>query len=369
MAHLDEVCVGLDGSLIATGALDHPTDRAGHFPSSEAALLRISRREGFRIVRCRANRDRSGFLDAEEYGSELHLPASLAAIVDRALKSGVNEELQATLAHQDGALRSSTSRIDPLEQPLTDWRMHVDELSGAINVQLSARLHGSIIPEWKSNTGNFWPAESEARVSVRFQVGPATRVACFGAYIPSLVGEPGTPATAPTSPGLDHLDIANAPVGTFCQFGISGSRWYSLYEDAGERRSLTLTEHGSPTRNSLGLLNDSRRYIWPRVSIHGLDMETIASLLRTSSKLRLAMTGSVLGDAYESHGSDGSATFNIKELVLDLQLDATGLQLKINADSERGKISMSVLFLWELLILRFPYFTPLIQSFKTQVER
>lgn len=121
--HLNEARVALDGSLIVTGSIDHPADKEGYFPCPGADFLRISRTGGFRIVRCRSSRDRSGFLQADEYGSELHVPAPLVAMIERAFAFGAKEPCQATLAHQDGALTSSTSRIETLTQPLSDWTL------------------------------------------------------------------------------------------------------------------------------------------------------------------------------------------------------------------------------------------------------
>ena len=353
--HLNEIGVAFDGSLIAVGSIDHPVDENGHFPCPEAELVRISREGGLRIMRCRAFRTPSGFLRAEEYGSELLVPAPLAAIVERALRIGAKEALRASLTHQDGQLRDSTSRMSTLSQPLSAWSLEVDEAGGAVHVVLSARLHGEVIPEWLTSMANYWPAEQDSRLVVRFRVDPITRVACFGAYAPALTKEPETLAAIPTARGLAALDLGNAPVGPFAQFAIGDTRWYYIFE-GDTQRYLSITEHAPPMRTPLGLLRDTCGYRWPRLELRGIDMRAIASMLG-SHNLRSSVTSDTIGEAFESYGSDGFDTYSITSLALDFSLNETGLRLRIEGHTKRGPISRDMLLMWELLILRFPYFT------------
>ncbi|MET0588604.1 MAG: hypothetical protein ABWZ75_08790 [Novosphingobium sp.] len=359
--HLREIGVALDGSLVALGSMDYPEDVTGHFPCPDAEFVRISRVDGLRIVRCRAFRETSGFLCAEEYGPELHVPASLAAIVERALRLGAKQAVQASLNYQDGELRSSTSRVKTLHQPLSCWTLNLDEVGGGVNVVLSARLHGSVIPEWSTSTANYWPAELDLSLKVEFRIDPITRVACFGAHVPTLEKEPATPASVPMVRSLASLDVADAPVGTFAQFAMGGTRWYSLYEGEASRY-LSITEHAPPTRTPIGLLNDNGSYRWPRISIHGIDMRAVASMLRQSNNFRSSVTSSTVGEAYRSFGSDGSETYFIADLALDFRLDTEGLHIRINGKTQREAIALDLLLIWETLILRFPYYTRFIKA-------
>jgi len=88
-------------------------------------------------------------------------------------------------------------------------------------------------------------------------------------------------------------------------------------------------------------------------------METISAMLGVSSRIKLAMTGHMLGESYQSYGSGGSESTSIDNLILDIRIDASGLHIHIVGTAGSTNISMSAVISWELLILRFPYFTRL----------
>jgi hypothetical protein len=354
--HISQAGVALDGSLIAAGSMSHPVDEHGHFPSPHADLIRISRVRGLRIVRCRASREPSGFLRAEEYGSELHLPPSLAAIIDRALKQGVREPVQVNLLHQDGQLSDSTSTIKTLTQPLTGWVMRIEEDEGTITVGLSATLHGTLLQDWNTSQSNYWNSSQRATLEVNFSIDPVTRIACYGSYVPALKEEPRIPALIPAPSGLSKLNIADAPVGTFAQFAISGDRWISFYESTGEWKSISITEHAPPTRTAQGVLSDSRGYRWPRIAIYGIDMDVIASAMVRSREMNLVMQNGKFGQVHYSHGSDGSTDYDVSGVRLDLKLDSSGLHFDYTVDTEMGEKSGEFYLTWELLLLRYPRF-------------
>ena len=353
--HISQANVALDGSLIATGSMNHPIDEHGHFPSPDADCLRISRLRGLRIARCRAFREPSGFLRMEEYGSELHVPSSLAAIVDRALKHGVKEPVHVNLLHQDGQISDSTSTIKTLIQPLTGWAMRIEDDEGTIRVALSAILHGSLIEDWNKSRSNYWNTSQQSMLEVNFSIDPVTRIACFGSYVPALQEEPKIPASIPALSG--KLNIADAPVGTFAQFAISGDRWISFYESTGEWKSISVTEHAPPTRTAQGLLSDSRGYRWPRLSIYGIDMDVIASAMVNSQKITIVMQNGEHGELYYSHGSDGSTSHVINQIKIDLKLDSFGLCFDYTACTEKGERCGDFYLTWELLLLRYPRFS------------
>jgi len=354
----------LDGSLIAAGSMSHPLDQHGHFPSPHADFLRISRVRGLRIVRCRASREPSGFLRAEEYGSELHLPPTLAAIIDRALKQGVKEPVQVNLLHQDGQLSDSTNTIKTLTQPLTGWEMRIEEDEGTITVSLSAILHGTLLQDWKTSQSNYWNSSERAMLEVNFSIDPVTRIACYGSYVPALKEEPRILAFIPAPSGLSKLNIADAPVGTFAQFAISGDCWISFYESTGEWKSISITEHSPPTRTAYGLLSDNRGYRWPRISIYGIDMDVIASAMMNSQETRIILQNGRFGQVHYSHGSDGSTYYNISDVRLDLKIDSSGLHFDYTIIAEMIERSGNFYLKWELLLLRYPRFSQCIHLLK-----
>lgn len=353
-AGLRDIGIALDGSLIVLGSIAHPADEAGHFPCPDGELLRITR--GLAIARCHAVREPSGFVRVIEHGSELFLPAPFHAILDHALRFGAPEPLRASLAHQDGELRSSTSRDKTLEQPLSAWTLEVDDIDGRLDVALSAALHGSVIPAWRTSSANYWPAGQDARLDVRFRIDPITRVACYGAYVPGLAKEPASPAAIPADPHRARLDIAQAPVAPHDQFAVSGTSWYNFNERKAPP-SFSVTEHAPPTRTPAGLLQDHCGYRWPRVSIYGLDMNAIAALLGHADGLRASVTSDTIGQAFTSHGPDGYESHRIADMTLHFALDHSGLRISIEGRANGAPLSRDLLLTWELLILRFPQFT------------
>lgn len=350
-SHISEAGVALDGSLIAKGSIQHILDDNGYFLPHAGDVLRISRLRGMRIVRCRSSRDASGFLEVAEYGAEVHVPPPFAVIIQRALHLGLKEPIVAQLGYQIGQLVDSVSTIKTLVQPLTDWTLDIEEEAGTIHVRLSAALNATQLESWNTSHSNYWSSYPSNRIDVVFAITASTRVACYGAYVPVLDQGPNSVAIIPAISDSPALNICNAPVGTFTQFAISGSRWLHFYENS-EMKSFSITEHDAPERTALGFLADSHRYRWPRITIDGIDLDGIAAAIAPTGSLRITLQNGRFGRL--SYGGPEGRSIDIIGVDLTAKLSNVGLkfsyEVKTNNDVKSGEFYL----MRELLILRYP---------------
>ncbi|RDS76041.1 hypothetical protein DL238_15370 [Alteriqipengyuania lutimaris] len=327
--------------------MDHPADVAGRFPCPDLDRIKIDR-ETARIVRCTAMRDSSGFHRTEEIGTVLFTP--FASEIWRALRFGAEKPVERALLQQTGALTSSTSPADRSVQPLSDWQLRIEEANGDVTVLLSAALHAVPRRDWLASEGNFWEQQAGARVETRFTISAATRVACFGAHIPHEHAEAEGATSQPTSPDGRRLNLAQAPVGPQCEFGIRDRHWVDFgSHSGGSQPNMTITEHRNVRRLTNGFLSHGL-CVWPRIWIRGLSLASISSALGAES-LRLSGGGIVV--SLSDDGREGWSQ-TASESALEFRLQADGLALDYDLTVAGRVVKDRVLLPWELLILRYP---------------
>lgn len=347
--HLKSASVDFDGNFIAEGSIIHPRDGSKHFHPAKQQHLRISR-DLRRIIACVASRDKSGFFHAEELGTVIHVPKPLASQVRWALELGAKEPLSLLATHSAGSLASSASTIKHLTQPLSDWRLRIDEVDGDLAVVMSALLYSPHIRDWRSTEQNFWVEQPGARVEARFVINAATRVACFGTNgSRSATNEEEAPAQPPKYDGR-CLNLENAPVGSFTQFGVRDGRWVHVYSSSeGPWHSLSVTEHRDVCRTSNGFLSRGN-YVWPRLGVQGLSLCSIANAL---GKEPLRISGGRIAVSLSWPGPEPWSE-QASESTLQFSLVPDGLVFEYFLVVEGRPVDGRVVLPWELLILRYP---------------
>lgn len=345
---LRSATVDLDGNLIAAGTMVHPIDDAGEFRPDELDRLKIDR-ETMRIIRCTAACDGTGFYHAEEIGTVLYVPESLASQIRWALRFGAKEPLEMAILQHQGSLASSASRIKHLTQPLSDWRLRVEEVDGSIAVVLSAALHSPHLREWLASEQNFWAGQAGARVEARFTITAATRVACFGAYVPDGHAEADGAKSQPFVPDGRRLNLENAPVGPMREFGIRNGHWVDIGSDLGGFPYIALTERRDVRRLGSGFLSYGH-CVWPRIWIRGLSLSSVSSAL---GKEPLRLSGGAIAVRLSDDGREGWSQV-ASEAALEFRLQVEGLALDYFLTVAGRLVEGRVLLPWELLILRYP---------------
>jgi hypothetical protein len=165
----------------------------------------------------------------------------------------------------------------------------------------------------------------------------------------------------PPKTRLPDLRLESALVAPLCSFGRSGADWISFYDSDGPGfAGVSITKHGPPSKHPAGFFEDSADYYWPRISLKGLKMDMIASLLRGSTYATIVMNSENIGDLGYGRGDEDIpyADRRITGAELDLTLTRSGLewvyQVSAARESRRGEFVLP----WETLILRYPVFAP-----------
>ncbi|WP_390551662.1 hypothetical protein, partial [Qipengyuania sp. MTN3-11] len=330
------------------GTLVHPADDAGEFRPLEVECLKINR-ETMRIVRCRALRDETGFFQSEEMGAVLYVPEPLATQVKFALRFGATRPMEMAILHQTGSI-TSRGQIQNFTQPLSDWRLRIDEDGGDITVVMSAALHSAHLRDWLKSEQNFWAGQRGARVETSFTINAATRIACFGAYIPDGRSEANGAEAHPRTPVGGRLYLESAPVGPMAEFGIRDDRWVHVGSHShGPNSYIALTEHRDVRRLPNGFLS-SGLCEWPRIWIEGLSLESVASVIGDEP---IRLSGEGIRMSFSNDGREGWREL-ASEAALEFCLQKGGLALdyffKVGGRTVEGR----VMLVWELLILRYP---------------
>lgn len=347
--HLKSASVDLEGNLVAQGTMSHPVDDAEEFPPSGMDQLKIGRDACMTVIQCTAEREDSGFFRTNEVGPLLRVPEALSVIIMRALHRGAKGAMIATIGHQEGELASSSSRIAALSQPLSDWRLRIEETGGDVNVAISAALHAEHLRGWRSSERNFWAGQPGARVEARFSIDAATRTACFGAYIPDdRSDEGGVPAHPLASKG-SLLNIENAPVGPLREFGIRNGRWVMFSLGSLDSPMSSFTEHRDVQRLSNGFLSLGD-YVWPRLWIRGADL---GSIVRSLDAAPIRLSGNGIAASLSNDGREGWSERGY-DVAIELRLSAAGLVLDYHLTVGSRRVKEQVILPWELLILRYP---------------
>lgn len=361
----------------------YPQDELGHFPILHTDKLCIMRTRGYAVSPCHAERDTaSGFLDSKAFGPQLSIPEALKLVITRALQSGTESRIEMSLQAQDGIFRSAPAG-ETWDQPLSDWRLDIQDIDGTIHIRLSAALR-STFPSEASRTSrnNYWSAEGPpCRVEIAFHVDPITRVACYGAYIKSLPDEKIATTAEVQSTSVNFLVLEQAPVGTRHQFGIDNAgEWVELYTSP---HALSLTPINSLKRSTLGFSENFRNfYLWPGIRLRGIDLDLAASAMRAKSPATLTFSNGQFGDLqqhytfYGDHEPHPNQT--ILEVTMSFEIVSSGLKLTYRAlvndfivsatPYQPGWIDGSVTLSWPVLILRFPQFARYRKFFAAQRE-
>ncbi|MCP1471369.1 hypothetical protein J3E64_003076 [Sphingobium sp. OAS761] len=353
--HIRQAGVARDGAFVLPGRIRHPVDDDGIYPNPQADYVRMSRTFGMRIVRCRAARDISGFVTAQEFGGEAHLPEPIASTLSRAFSGSVKHPISLRLNQQAGVLAHGTNPEGRIYQPLSDWSLEIEDRDDDLHVTLSATLHGLHLEEWQTRTTNHWEKQAGARIVIQFVIDAITRVACFGYYAPNLSTEAVAPAPLPPPATLTELDISTAPVGTFNQCGVGPNGLVSFHE-AIELGYLSLTRLSHPARTEAGFLPTHMNHVWPRLTLHGVTMASIRFALLNNPAMRLNAEGDCVGNL-QYGGPDGWMT-NITRWMADIRRDETGLHFDVEAHSSEAPRRLTFRLPWEMLILRYPGFLP-----------
>ncbi len=345
--HLQSASVDLEGNLIVTGSLTFPPDDDGKFIFADSVQLRISR-PGYSIVRCTAERDRSGFQKADHFGARLSLPSAFN-MIEHAIRFGTAKPVEASVKSQAGSLSIPVSPTADLRQPLSDWHLRIEEIDGGVRVALSAALHATDLNPVFRSEQNFWGGQPGSRIAVEFTVNNATRTACYGALFKNRAAEgDGTPA-APEFSDASDLNIERAPVGPVAQFAICDGRWISFGDHDGLYPSIALTEHSHVTRLPNGFLSHGN-YVWPRTWLRGVDFLALAKVLGGGP---VRVSGSSIIGSRSNDGREGWSESS-SETAVELSLGKEGLSLdyflKIKDRPVHGRTTLP----WELLILRYP---------------
>ena len=353
--HIRQAGVARDSAFVLRGHIQHPVDDDGIYPCPQADHVRISRTFGMRIVRCRAERDISGFVTTQEFGGEVHLPEQVASILNRAFAGRLRQPISMRLHQQMGELAHSTRPEGRIDQPLSDWSLDIEERDDDLYVILSATLHGAHLEEWQTRTANHWGRQTGAQLVIQFTMDAVTRIACFGYYAPSLSTNAVAPTPLPPPATLAELDIATAPVGTFTQCAVGPDGLISFHESL-ELGFLYLTRLSHPARTDAGFLPSHMNHVWPRLSLRGITMASIRFSLLNCPAIRLTAEGDCVGDLQYA-GPDGWMS-NLIQWTADIRRDEVGLHFAVEARSAEASRTLSFRLPWELLILRYPGFLP-----------
>lgn len=349
---LASASVDLNGDLVAVGRLTHPPDDAGYFAPLDLEALRITRgAPGMRIAGSDAARHPSGFFEVAQAGSELSVPEALAVTIRHSLQFGANGPIEVHLLHQDGRLTCSAEGEERREQPLSDWRLRLEDRDGEIHVDLSAALHADHFKSWNRAAANYWSGRPGSRVEAAFAVDRATRIACFGSYIESVhrPDSDGVPVAPPDFDGAS-LSLGKAPVGSATEFGVSEGRWMDVGHYSGRWPSVAITEHRDVRRLPSGFLTGGN-YVWPRLWIQGLDLDRAVAALESRPLLFSEANGLRASLGYD--GPEGWSEW-VRLDSLEIALGADGLTLSYALGGPVAKTGTKVLLPWELLILRYP---------------
>lgn len=233
---------------------------------------------------------------------------------------------------------------------------------------MSADLHGDHLRDWHSAEQNYWATDRPANLVVKFRIDPLTRSACLGAYVPPLDQTAAQLPTVPADHSLKHLNIGEALVGANNLHASGDGGWYDFYASP-YRPSIWITKIDKPAmRGKTGLLIGTAGRSTPTISVEGVDMDMIDTMLLRSEDLRMGLDGIETGFLTYSYGSGGQSTFRIADLSLTAQMSSRGLSIGISGNTERQEVRTNVLLAWETLILRFPQFTRYMQQFQLQIE-
>lgn len=345
---LQDACVGLDGELIVPGRIDFPHEDQGHFRHKDTGQLAINR-QGFGLTTCIASRTPSGFFEVEEYGVVLSIPGPFANLIEAALRKGGIAAQEERLNGQHGYLYSARNNFTPefkrKEQPLSDWRIKIEERQGFVNIELSAALYGQKLRDWLSSEENFWNKSDVTRVEASFSVDPATRQACCNAYL--LKADRNEEANSPAEfPRLsDNLSLQSAAVSDIGNFAISDDSWIYFHSSP---FGLSLTEHSRVVRQSNGFLSHGH-YQWPRYSFAGVNLLALENLDKAPLKLSGAGLRAMVSDDRREGWREAA-----EDAELELALNERGLVTRFDIKTSRRKIEQECVLPWEVLILRYP---------------
>jgi hypothetical protein len=331
-----------------------PRDDAGEFAAAELTQFRLGRSSGRGINRrigpitgAVGERESSGFFRTVASGPQLSLPEPLAVMIGHAARFVSKEPIDATLSYQGGSLANGSQR--GLEQPLTDWKLHIEDIAGELRVEISAALHATHLREWLKSERNFWSGQPGSRIEARFSIDPATRAACFGCYIP----DPGYDAVEapPAVPGtLDgsRLCLESAAVAPHEEFGVRNGHWINVGLSSGTSPWVAFTRHDDVRRLPNGFVSHGS-YVWPRFWFRGFDVLSSLSSLREHP---VQFSGAGIGHVDEWGGPEGR-TKRARQAALEVALTIEGLTLDYALTTDRTYEGRVVLP-WELLILRYP---------------
>ncbi|MBK8158486.1 MAG: hypothetical protein IPK59_06855 [Rhodospirillaceae bacterium] len=385
--HLRDARVDLDGNVIASGRMIFASDNGGVFAAQECDQVQISRLGPLRVVACKSRRDSdSGFLVSEAVGPALSFPDVFATVIRRACWLSPKEAIVMSLGHQDGALASSVDR-DAVSQPLSDWKLEVEAIEGAIHVRASAALRATLPFNLRNkDIGSYWSSREETeRISVTFSVDPVTRTACFGSYTGVLSDKWCAGDAVPARTSLQALRLDTAPVGPFNEMGpaaetgwIKVQSWFTPNAPSGQSvLALIFNRVASIARTESGFLastdrDSGQRSIW----FEGINLVIVADLMRHANTMKLSLTDGISGYLWDPseqrhfYDMDISPTpeQHFLEATISFALTARGLEchyrihvndlhvIRLGTKYQRGWIEDSVTLPWELLILRHPQF-------------
>ena len=378
--HLRDASVDLDGNIIVPGSMVYPQDDLGHFPVLHTDKLCIMRTRGYAVSPCHAERDSaSGFLDSKTFGPHLSIPEALQLVITGALRFGTESRIDMSLQAQDGGFVAPGGQRR--EQPLSDWKLDIQDIDGSIHIKLSAALRAIHLWEPLNKTrNNYWSAEGPAcRVEIAFRVDPITRVACYGANIKSLSDEKIAGIASAQLTSANSLSLDHAPVGALRhQFGVdSAGEWVEVFTSP---HKLALTRTRLLQRSNLGFLQHTNNDVWPRIWILGIDLDLAASAISGNNATTLTLSNGHFGYLQQHHGFydcyDPRPDQSILEVTLCREIVPSGLKLTYRVlvkdfivsatPYQPGWIDGSVTLSWPVLILRFPQFVRYRKAFAAQ---
>lgn len=357
--HLRSANVDFDGNLIVSGTMVHEPDDHGHFPMFDATHLRVSR-GGERIVRCKATRSASGFLEIEEIGWALGVPPEFQVTLEKAFRSGVASKKTIALDFQPGGLGNTNDAKHPPVQQFSGWRLSVEERSRAIWVNLSADRLNIEDDHSASKRGNHWSKQPGQRITVTFAVDPITRMACYSAYFPDFPKEREASTAVAYTSSLHALSLGSAPIGLHGVCGSFGKHWVSYGDGGAFNPQLSFTRIYPPKRDVTGFLVDNQRYLWPSISLEGISTRRIAEAFASKRSVRLAFGGDIAGHI-TGHFTEENPIERIVEAVVNVALGPAGLEFDFQVKTEAHNPSYREIYgsctiCWEVLILRYPVF-------------
>ena len=418
--HLRNARVDLDGRIIAEGFVEYPPDEDGLFTQASHKYLALSiDREVVgpkpgKVVPVRVRRDkRSGFFVSEAIGPTIHPPSWICVLLYCELRFGPKNSVPARPTSEPGYLRTENVSGQTHRQPLSDWKLDTDFNDGEAEITLSAALAQPDDPDRKDSDGKtarqYWTLgpKNAPRLRVTFKVDLATRAVYLGAYDRLL--------EAPTSrqsfrggapifrwlyrPTNERGDDAGVSLET-AQLGHVGAiygkgspkPWVSVHStryiiaESGVPNgkflpSISFSNFERLERDDNGFIIEAQQW-FPRVSLDGVNLETIADLLKERRHAQLTHNDGISGDLGDPRAERDEYEIGkrvdrkIYRAALSFKVSSAGLTIayRVFCPTWRqnlpnaGWFEGSCVLSWNVLIIHYPELAKRWRSLWCQVK-